>query len=361
VKVIVCPLDWGLGHATRCVPIIRELMAQGSAVEIGCCASQKKFFQLEFPGMVLHEAPSYNIRYPEKGWQMPFWLLAELPRLRRVIREEQRWIESLCVERHATHVLSDNRFGCYSRRVPSVYMTHQLRIAFPAPFHIFEALGEFWHARQQAPFREIWVPDVAEYPGLSGKLGHLHGTRDKIRYIGPLSRFQATSTIPDGPKPDILALLSGPEPQRSLFERLLLEALPQLPGQHIMVRGLPGAPPPPDTGTPDLQIVNHLPTPDLQGLVQRSRHIICRPGYSTLMDLAVLGACPILVPTPGQTEQIYLGQTLARQGQAAYLAQTDCTATAIRNACAQKTQHLPQHKINNILLPQAVSHLGQIV
>jgi len=358
VKAIVCPLDWGLGHATRCVPLIRELQEQDFEVEIGCCDTQKAFFQLELPGIILHDAPSYRIRYPEFGWQMPFWLLAELPRLQKLIHEEQRWIESLAAQRKATHIISDNRFGCFSRNQPSIYITHQLRIALPSPFEFLEFIGERWHASHQAHFREVWIPDYPEFPGLAGKLSHqaLHGA--PTRFLGPLSRFSKDAGHLDVTDPiDFLALLSGPEPMRTRFESLLCRALTDIPGEHVIVRGLPGAPPP--VQTPGIRIYNHLPSSTLQSMIMNSRNIVCRPGYSTVMDLACLGAHAILVPTPGQTEQIYLGKKLSQSGKAGYIAQNMLSARTLSHA-SQLDFNLPFHKNNKKQLEQAVQHLKQL-
>lgn len=358
MKAIVCPLDWGLGHATRCVPLIRELQAQNFEVEIGCCETQKFFFQLELPDIVLHDAPSYRIRYPEFGWQMPFWLLAELPRLQRLIHEEQRWIESLAEQRKATHIISDNRFGCFSRSLPSIYITHQLRIALPGPFQFLEFLGERWHASHQAHFREVWIPDFPEYPGLAGKLSHQppHGTR--TRFLGPLSRFSKDDANHNAADPiDFLALLSGPEPMRTRFESLLCQALSEIPGEHVLVRGLPGAPPP--AQLPGIRIYNHLPSSTLQSMIVNSRNIVCRPGYSTVMDLACLGAHAIFVPTPGQTEQVYLGKELSHSGKSGYIAQNKLSARSLIST-SQSDFNLPFHKNNKKQLEQAVQHLKQL-
>lgn len=356
IKAIVCPLDWGLGHATRCVPVIRELRLQGFEVEIGCSPLQHAFFAQELPDCILHAAPSYAIRYPTQGWQMPFWLLTEYRRLQKVIHEEQLWIERLCEQRNASLVISDNRFGCYSRHHPSIYITHQLRIAFPRLFQIFEPLGQYWHSTHRRHFHATWVPDFDSAPGLAGKLSHIPNAHN-IRYIGPLSRFP-NSEAPkmQSPEIDFLALLSGPEPQRTLFEEQVSSVLNSMPGRHQVVRGLPGAPPFTPHKKTSIQWHNHLPTELLVQAINNSRYIICRPGYSTLMDLTQLGAKAIMVPTPGQTEQIYLAHQLAQSGQVATLSQNQFSKESLLQVTANAF-HLPYLKKNNSLLKEAISGL----
>jgi hypothetical protein len=309
MKIIISPLDWGLGHATRCVPVIKTHLAAGDDVEIASAAEHKAFFSQEFPALVWHEAPSYNIRYPSHGASMPIWLCSQMPHLNRVMREENKWLADLVERRHPQQTISDNRFGFFNSKVKSAYITHQLRIAFPKPFSIFEKIGESWHRRIMRNFDEILVPDYAEFPGLAGKLSHPSYSDAKIKYIGPLSRFgppvPERSRSPGAKTIDILALLSGPEPQRSIFEEQAIKKLSATKGNHCLVRGILG-----NAAALDLPFPSHnsLKTDELAEKIMASRYILCRPGYSTIMDLNALksDAIPIFVPTPGQTEQEYL-------------------------------------------------------
>jgi predicted glycosyltransferase len=311
-KVIISPLDWGLGHATRCSPIIRSLLEQGIEVEIASAITHKNFFAQEFPNLIWHEAPAYDIKYPKYGWQIPFWIFGQLPRIHRIMQEENKWLASLCAKQKYTQVISDNRFGFFNKKIKSIFITHQLRIAFPKPFAIFEKAGEVWHKGIMKNFDEIWVPDYAEYPGLAGKLSHPSYSSEKIKYIGPLSRLNYMNSDINCPKTiDILALISGPEPQRLFFEKYAIKFLSEKPGEHCMIRGLPN-----ETEVPDLpfQVFNHLSAVDLRDKILASRMVLCRSGYSTLMDLELLKANAILVPTPGQTEQIYLAKLWGKRG-----------------------------------------------
>jgi hypothetical protein len=300
-KIIVSPLDWGLGHATRCVPIIRSLLEQGAEVEIASASSHKKIFAQEFPNLAWREAPAYNIKYPKYGWQMPFWLLSQIPHIKKTMQEENKWLASLCEKQKYTQIISDNRFGFFSKKIKSIYITHQLRIAFPGPFAIFEKIGELWHKSIMKNFNEIWVPDYKEFPGLAGKLSHPSYTDEKIKYIGPLSRLinnPENSANPENSSSDksidILALISGPEPQRTIFEKQVRKILSKTKGNHYIVRGKIDE--------------ENISAAELREKILASRKVLCRSGYSTIMDLALLKAEAIFIPTPGQTEQIYLAK-----------------------------------------------------
>ena len=239
---------------------------------------------------------------------MPFWILGQNRHIKKIMQEENKWLTAQCEKQKYTQIISDNRFGFFNKKIKSIYITHQLRIAFPPPFTIFEKIGEAWHKNIMKNFDEIWVPDYKEFPGLAGKLSHPSYADKRIKYIGPLSRLANSqlSTLNSQLKTiDILALISGPEPQRSFFEKYAIKFLTENPGNHCLVRGLPN-----ESEVPDLpfQVFNHLSAANLRGKILASRTVLCRSGYSTIMDLALLKANAILVPTPGQTEQVYLAK-----------------------------------------------------
>ena len=75
MKVLVAPLDWGLGHATRCVPVVREFLRAGAEVELAVVKANANFFREVFPELRQRLAPSYNIVYPKHGYNMALWLL----------------------------------------------------------------------------------------------------------------------------------------------------------------------------------------------------------------------------------------------------------------------------------------------
>lgn len=350
-RILVCPLDWGLGHATRCVPLIREFQAQGAEVIVATTGLQVAFFEQECPELQQISAISYQIRYPKHGWLMPFWLLQELPRLRRLIRAEQLWTEQACIDHDINLVVSDNRFGCYSKSLPSVYITHQVRIPFNTPFQPLEFLGQSLHGYFQKSFQEVWIPDSPEYPGLGGRMSHPEALANKYRYVGPLTRFQAVDA-PVKTQYRWLAMLSGPEPQRTLLESKVLAAFAGMPGPKLLVQGKPGCLPPTHK-VPDLQVFSHLKSDELRTAILASDVVLCRSGYSSLMDLQTLQARAVLVPTPGQTEQECLAYTLQRSGTCGFVPQGKMNADTLNQAALQAKGFAPPLN-KSTLVEQAV-------
>lgn len=312
-RILVCPLDWGLGHATRCIPVIRALAGAGAVPVIASDGRQLTLLRTEFPDAEYVELPGYGVRYSVKV-PAALFLLLSVPRLLHAVIREHRKLKKLVRELNIDAVISDNRYGLWHRRIPSALITHQLNIIPPPFLRVFAPFlreaTRFFIRR----FDECWVPDFAGTPNLSGKLSHGSGIPANTRYIGLLSRFSGMSTGNGTAKEyDILALVSGPEPQRSIFENLLKEQFP-LQGKRCLL--LSGTPENQEIRTikPGLDAAGHLPAGQLEALLGNGPLVIARSGYSTLMDLAFTGNKAILVPTPGQTEQEYLAGFLDNQG-----------------------------------------------
>jgi Glycosyltransferase family 28 C-terminal domain len=306
-KILVAPLDWGLGHATRCIPIIRALSGAGFEVIIGCTGLQKNLLALEFPSLRVVDLPGYEVRYGQGNG--PTWLkiISQIPKILTQIKRENRWLEQFLKRETLDGVVSDNRYGLYRAGLPSVFITHQLAIKTNLGRTLDNQLATI-HYRYIHKFSCCWVPDYAGPENLAGELAH-PGRLPAIplRYIGPLSRFHPLLGEPT--QYDLLVLLSGPEPQRSFWETQLLDQLRHFDGRVILVRGLPG-----QTRLPfsagHLEIHNHLPTEALNQVLGRAGLVLSRSGYSTVMDLSILHKKAILVPTPGQPEQQYLARLL---------------------------------------------------
>ena len=306
-RILVAALDWGLGHATRCLPIIAELERQGAEVHLASAGRAAALWRAERPDLPLYDLPPYAVRYATGNMVRNF--LPQLPRLVQTVRAEHRALDRLIAAHHLDAVISDNRYGCYSRRVPSIFVTHQLRIRMPAPWP--SAPANWVNHRLIRRFDHCWVPDYAEAPGLAGALAHGPGL-PPAAYVGPLSRFVPT-TAP--PRYRWLALLSGPEPQRTYMENAIIEQAATVAGPGLIIGGRPDGP---QRIVPSG--VTYLPfatTGELAELLPAAEVIVCRGGYSTLMDLAVFGSKALLVPTPGQTEQEYLAEELAWGGRVA--------------------------------------------
>lgn len=311
--MLIAPLNWGLGHATRCIPLIKALMANGCEVVLAASGNTVPLLRQEFLNLELLEIKGYQISYAKHKYWLPFHLLLQLPGVVRTIYREHQWLKKAVSEHNIDAVISDNRFGLYHKKLPCVYITHQLHIATGNRFT--DWVAQKIHYRFINKYTECWVPDAEQSPNLAGLLSHpkqLPST--PVTYLGALSRLEKTTTPTK--TYDILLLLSGPEPQRTMFEDLLLAQLKseQQPHKILLVRGLPGE----SSSLPEVpahvQVVNYLPSDVLGKAIQQSDWIICRSGYTTVMDLVHLGKRAILVPTPGQTEQVYLGRYLQTQG-----------------------------------------------
>jgi UDP-N-acetylglucosamine transferase subunit ALG13 len=304
MKVLVAPLDWGLGHATRCVPIVKELMNQRFEVLIASSGGALRLLQLEFPQLEFFELPSYRPIY-SKSFNLIFALLAQLPKFLKAIAHEHEQVSEIVREKGVQVIISDHRYGCYSQNTKNIFITHQVHFQF----HGFWKLGggwvNRWHHRRMAPFQKIWIPDL---PGsvLSGGLSAKPSSN--ASYIGILSRFELPT--PRQKKYDLLVIISGPEPQRSVFETLMKAETSKTNYKTLIVKGKPYL----DRNTvsqKNYTEVDHLMANQLQEAIEQSHFIICRSGYSTILDLARLKKNNILfVPTPGQPEQEYLAQVM---------------------------------------------------
>lgn len=307
--ILVAPLDWGLGHATRCIPVIRELLQQNCRVILAASGKGKVLLEQEFPQLPVLPLPGYEIEYASSGWGLAIKIVAQIPKLLAAIKGEQAWLQKVAAEQQIDAVISDNRYGLYHPDVPSVFITHQLCVKAPLQFAedlIQEVLYQYINR-----FAECWVPDAAGVNNLAGDLSHpASQPAIPIHYIGPLSRFETKETKTEGES--LLILLSGPEPQRTLLEEIFLQDLKEYTKPVVLVRGLPGEEEKIEISE-NVTVYNHLPAVELEQKIRKAGMVISRCGYSTVMDLAALQKRSILIPTPGQTEQEYLANHLMQK------------------------------------------------
>lgn len=316
--VLVAPLDWGLGHTTRCIPIIHQLCTAGCRVIMAGSEISEVILRSEFPNLLFLRLPGYRIHYTISRAAMYFSLAAQLPKMYRAIRYEHEWLKEVVREYKIDAVISDNRYGLYHASVHSIFMTHQLQIN-TGMGRTADALLRRLHYRLIRNFNASWVPDAEEEPNLSGRLSHPGRLPGRpVAYLGPLSRFCAEKEqlLPHY----LLVLLSGPEPQRSLLEKKLLQQAKEIRNPVLFVRGLPGQISVPAVPY-HINIVNHLPTQTLQKAIGSAAFVLARTGYSSVMELMLLQKKCILIPTPGQTEQEYLARHLMQTQQALCLPQ----------------------------------------
>ncbi len=313
--VLVAVLNWGLGHAIRSIPVIRSLSAHGCNIVLAADGAALSVLQQHFPEYPSVALPGYNIRYPSINMYLNMGFQGT--KILKTARLEYRWTQKL-IERYGIKgLVSDARFGCFSPKIPSIFITHQVRLPIPDPF--FGALANAAQKKLFREFDEVWIPDTPLPDRLAGKLSSAVGIPN-ARYIGMLSDRKV---LPVTQKPDIdvLAILSGPEPQRSIFEQLVLQQARHLPGKIVVVQGLPDTTSTKVLLSDTLEVLPFLDREQLYPYISRSNILLSRSGYTTLMDLACLGKKAILVPTPGQTEQQYLAQLHHSKGHFFAIAQ----------------------------------------
>jgi uncharacterized protein (TIGR00661 family) len=305
IRILVAPLDWGLGHATRCIPIINELISQNCEVMIAASGDSYFLLKKEFPFLAILPIGGYKISYSFNSQWLHFKLFLQFPKITFSILKEKLWLKRNIRKYKIDAIISDNRPGMFSSRVPTVYITHQLLIK--TKNHFSEKVAQKIHYYFIKKFTYCWIPDWKEN-GLAGELSHPENLPSNVLYIGALSRFELLNDLPE--KYEILISISGPEPQRTIFEKRMLFQLQSFQGNILFIRGLPNETESLSSDNKCIKIINHLPAAELNKAVQQSKIIICRSGYTTVMDLVKLGKNAVLVPTPGQTEQEYLAKYL---------------------------------------------------
>ena len=315
-RILICPLDWGLGHATRCIPIIRLLLKKGHAVIIAAGGRPMALLRQEFPELQFIVFNGYPITYPASG-AMTFKMLLSAPKILAGIKEEHRTLDSIIDKHSIDVVISDNRYGCYSKKVKSIFITHQVMIKAPFGEKLLHKLVLNYIGR----YNECWVPDVAGNDNLSGDLSHKYPLPANTFFIGGLSRFEKQNATSEN-KYDVMAVISGPEPQRSIFEKMVLEQLEKTDLKALVVCGKTENASGMITKK-NIQIVNHLKADAFRDAALSSAVILSRSGYSTIMDLAALNKKAIFIPTPGQTEQEYLAKLFMKKGIAFFQEQEE--------------------------------------
>lgn len=314
-RILVAPLDWGLGHATRCIPIIRELMAQGCDVWLAGEGAQEHLLKTEFPSLPFLNLAGYRIKYSRTKKGLIWKMIKQGPKMQRAIQYENKWLKKTIREYQLDAVISDNRFGLYHKNIPCVFITHQLHIKSSAGKWT-EKILQKRNYRYINQFDQCWVPDAESGNNLGGELSHPKKIPDiPVKYTGLLSRFTSLSNSKakeEIQKDHLLIILSGPEPQRSILENKIVKDIGNYPGTATIVRGLPGSSSIIPT-TNHFFFYNHLPADELFKEIKKAEYVISRCGYSTVMDLASLQKKSILIPTPGQTEQEYLSGYLLQK------------------------------------------------
>jgi UDP-N-acetylglucosamine transferase subunit ALG13 len=345
-RILMAPLDWGLGHTTRCIPIIRELLAQGCEVFLAGNGPQASLLSAEFPGLDILPLEGYNVKYGRSAAGLLRAMIFQIPKMLRSIRKEHAWLQSAAKQYEFDAVISDNRFGLYHPSIPCVFITHQLLIKSGLG-KLVEKISGIRNYGFINRYTECWVPDLDGENNLAGELSHpLKKPRVPLRYIGILSRLKKSGIKEK--KNHLLIILSGPEPQRSILEEKIIRDVSHYNWTATIARGLP------DTAslipsTNMIHFFNHLSAEEMSNAMMEAEYIIGRSGYSSIMDIMTLQKKSILIPTPGQPEQEYLGKYMDEKKWAVCLPQADFSlekalAEAVKTDC-----HIPSFDDDGIL------------
>jgi predicted glycosyltransferase len=316
-NILVAALDWGLGHATRLIPVINALNAQHCNVILASSGSAFAYWQLVFPNEKIIELPAYN---PVYGGNMNFSMILQTPKFLKAIYAENILLKKI-VKQHCIHgIISDNRYGLYHDEIPSVLITHQLFIQAPNGLSFLKPILKQINFTFINKFNYCWIPDIATQENLSGILSHGENISKHCRYVGWLSRFQHEKLSIDY---DLLLLLSGPEPLRSVLEEKILKQLINSHQRVVLVRGTNQPFTQQNILSEKIKVIDIATTEQLQQLLNQSAVVVARSGYSTVMDLVATQKPAVLIPTPGQTEQEYLANYLQEKQWFVSAAQND--------------------------------------
>jgi spore coat polysaccharide biosynthesis predicted glycosyltransferase SpsG len=356
-NILICPLEWGLGHAARMIPMARKLQEMNNKIFIASGEDHLALFRAELPGLTYINftgfSPRYSRYFPQflsllfKTPLLLFHIILEHTRLKKIIREYDIDI-----------VISDNRFGCWNRKITSVYITHMPLIPFPKPLRFLEFSGVLLHRVIIRKYSYCFIPDLPGEINVSGRLSHGVGLSDNVRFIGILSRFScnvgAAEKTPAGFRHNTV-ILSGPEPQREILKQKLVKLLLDKEPRLVILEGKPDKDLKPFRSG-NIICYSHLPAPEMKEMVTGSDSIISRSGYTTVMELISMNCAALLIPTPGQTEQEYLAGYLAEKGWFHTVSQSKLSeSTALPSKEAKWTAGIIRQ--SEILLKRALEEL----
>jgi uncharacterized protein (TIGR00661 family) len=318
--ILVSPLDWGLGHATRCIPIIQELVRCNCHVIIGGSGHSGLLLKQEFPTLSYVEVPSATIKYSKTSAGFFWKMIQQVPAVIKQNKNEKKWLADFIEKNNVDAVIADNRYGLHSTKITSILITHQVYVKTGANKIVDWLFNKLINYPLLNKFQSVWVPDNKDEFILGGTLSHpKHLPAVPINYIGALNRFKSKNKN-NATNGKILILLSGPEPQRTLLEEILIEQLVEINNEIDFVRGLPASNQKKENRN-SITFYNHLDTESLFKKIDEAEIVITRSGYTSVMELLPLSKKCIFIPTPGQAEQEYLAKFHMQSGRALYFAQ----------------------------------------
>lgn len=314
-NILICPLEWGLGHAARMIPLAVTLQKMQCNIIIGSGEEHLSLFRKEVPGLSYVSFPGFKPGYSRFIPQYLFLLMKTPLLLYHIIREHFR-LKKIIRDNAVDIVISDNRFGLWNRKVKTVYVTHLPLIPLPDALRFLEFIGVFIHRQIIKLYSFCFIPDLPGDLNISGRLSHGLKLPENVRYIGILSKFTTTGADTQENTnifPHNTVILSGPEPQRGILKHKLAKILNEMDPPTVILEGKP------DTEqtinrSGNIIYYSHLPSPEMKMMISGSNAVISRSGYTTIMELISLNCPALLIPTPGQTEQEYLAKYLSEKG-----------------------------------------------
>ncbi len=309
-RYLVCPLNWGLGHASRMIPVITSLIKENHQVILAADGSALGLLQQSFPELTTIKLADVQIKF--SSHQSAFKLIQLIPALLINIFKEHQRVKKIISDFNIDVIISDNRYGLWNKRIESIFISHQMMIKLPCVFKFMEWPVHLCLKSIICQYNYCWIPDYAtKEKSLSGDLSHKYPLPHNAKFIGPLSRFSITPSIVLKELYDTVAILSGPEPARSDFEQKIISCFHNTHQSVLIIQGKPSLNN--HTQLNNITIVSSLSALKTKFFLEKAQRIICRPGYSTIMDLEYLNTKVLFVPTPGQTEQEYLSLYLKRK------------------------------------------------
>ncbi len=311
MKIIYGVCSWGLGHATRSLPVIRKLIEENNELTIISNGRSLELLKKELGKNIKYfDIPDYPMLLSENSRQFMAKSVVYWPSFIRSMESELQKLKKILENRKCDRIISDSRYGLYSRKIPSFFISHQIRIMNPLRIKMFERGSEIFNLFFFKRYAGVIIPDYKD-DNLSGDLSHNLRRIDenKIHYVGALSDFKKKKIRKDI---DYLISISGPEPQRTMFEKKLVSQVNDLKGRVVITLG--------KTEKKDkfnkknIETHSFLSKEKREDFLNRTKLVISRSGYSTIMDLAIIGAKALMTPTPGQVEQEYLGQYHNKKG-----------------------------------------------
>ncbi|MDL2261987.1 hypothetical protein LJC11_00605 [Bacteroidales bacterium OttesenSCG-928-I21] len=311
-NILISPLNWGLGHAARLIPIIKHLDKEGNNLIIGGSGVAIEILKKAFPHLEFVYIPSPTLVYGKrKSFSLVFYL--SFIKFIANVFHENFVLRKIISEKNISVVISDNRLGLYNKKIKSIYLSHQLNIYLTTNRKKPSPVATFAHRSYIKKFDYCLVPDIDSVENsLTGRLTE-NSKNLNLKFIGPISRFEIRKDFYQRKiKYDFVCILSGPEPQRTMLEKKMIDIFDNSNYKIVIIRGLPKCSEKKKDST-SIRFLNHATDSELLDYINCSKRIICRSGYTTIMDLVNIGRRAILIPTPGQSEQEYLALRLSEK------------------------------------------------